>query len=178
MSQPRPSERSTATPSKRRKRLIPILLTSATIVSAVLGFVSNVGGARDFICGISSVSDVCAQLHLSRAEAAPNTSLPSVREIEQANKARLLGLIARDWCTEPPLRARHAYRVVGDRIQVNGPNGWQSHSFVRAATETVLVVYVPEPERDRGLWEMTPSADRLSILPPNGGLEQVLDPCD
>ena len=156
------------TPKKRAPWAM--LAALFVLVSAVLGFVSNLGGARDTVCSLAAINETCAQWGLVLPDAAPDAV-----ESAAVARQRLLNSVAGRWgrqdrdCSESVVYAvRHD--VDGfDRITVRGPN-YESVGQVVAVENGAIVSRdtTPSPSGERAQWELRPIGDQLIVIDKNG----------
>lgn len=134
-------------------------------VSAVLGFVSNLGGARDAVCSIASVHQFCLDRGLITGDAANPAQI----------RARLLASVNGDWgrqdrnCADT-VNYSVAHGADGfDRITATAPN-FQTVSQVIAAENGVIVARdtAPSTTGAREQWEFHPDGDRLTVYDKDG----------
>lgn len=136
-------------------------------VSAALGFVSNLGGARDAVCGLEAASGLCSKLGLVRTEAAATDPMQV--------RAHLLQSVAGTWGRQDS----DCGDVISYSIEraENGPEfivaraaDFESSSQVLAAENGVIVARTTEPSQTgaREQWEFRPDGDRLTIYDRDG----------
>lgn len=150
-----------------KKRTPWRVLTAAFVfLSGVFGFISNVGGARDAVCKITAVHDVCVQWGLMIPEGAPNG--PSLAE--QQN--RLVRGIAGHWA-----RGDRNCSVALDYAVTQGEDGhWRIRGTALNFNSTLQVETIdpaaglvtaretrPGPSGLRAQWEFRPNGDILDI---------------
>lgn len=148
------------------------LLTALFIgVSAALGFVSNLGGARDAVCGLGAINQTCLDWGLMPAQAA--TTDPAELTVEA--RQRLLNGIVGVWgrqdrdCTDVVSYSVARGEDGVDRITAAGA-GFQSFSQVIAAENGVIVARdaAPSASGAREQWEFRPDGDRLTLYDRDG----------
>jgi hypothetical protein len=151
-----------------RKRTPWRILTALFVgVSAALGFVSNLGGARDDVCELEAAAGPCRDWGLIRAEpAALDPALARAQLLQSVDG--LWGRQDRD-CSDV-VRYEVARGEDGvDRILASAP-GFESESQVIAAENGVIVArdLTPSPNGAREQWEFRPDGDRITLYDKDG----------
>ena len=150
-----------------RKRAPWAALTAAlALVSAGLGFVANLGGARDAVCSIQGVERTCVQLGLSRqAAAAPD------------ERARLLAQVDGVWGNQSGADApgcattiRYAAERRGDQdVIVARREGYESVGrVVSAEAGSIFTRAISPPEEAGAQWQIEPQSDLLTLTDSSG----------
>ncbi|MGE0530786.1 MAG: hypothetical protein AB7G40_17190 [Hyphomonadaceae bacterium] len=140
-------------------------------VSAALGFVSNLAGARNAVCGLSAINQACLDWGIVPSQAAATDPVQLTAEARQ----RLLNGVVGEWgrqdrgCTDV-VRYSVARGDDGfDRITAAGV-GFESVSQVVAAENGVIVARDTSPSESgtREQWEFRPNGDRLTLYDKDG----------
>lgn len=146
------------------------------MLSAVFGFISNLGGARDGVCKLDAVHQLCLDWGLITQE---------VAETPEAAQARLVGAVAGGWgrldrgCADVV-----TYRVEQDeggiyRIHGHAP-GFESVMQITSIDPVAGAFHAratrPNAEGVRESWEFRPQGDVLALRDPLG-TETVLGRC-
>lgn len=135
-------------------------------VSAVLGLVSNLGGARNAVCSLAAVNSACAQWGLI---------VPDVAETAAQARQRLLdGVVGRWGRQDRDCSDAVTYSVARgsdglDRIIVRAP-GYESVGQVTAAENGVIISRATTPSATGGReqWELRPRGDQMIVLDKDG----------
>ncbi|MGE0187581.1 MAG: toll/interleukin-1 receptor domain-containing protein [Hyphomonadaceae bacterium] len=145
------------------------------LASAVLGFVSNLGGARDAVCSISAIHQTCLDWGLIvEAEV-----LPTPEELQEQARQALLQQIVGTWriqigqdhdCSDAADTMTFAVtrgEDGHDRIMSSGPDGFQGVSQVTTAADGIITARAAS-ETGRELWEFHPDGDQLVLFDKEG----------
>jgi hypothetical protein len=145
----------------RRRRPWPFVFGAAALVSAIVGFIANVGGARDALCSVSALNAWCGDER---------------RELLQSLTGTW-GRQDRD-CSETVTYSLARSDDGIDRILGRAPN-FESLMQVIAAEDGVVVARSTTPTRNgsREQWEFRPDGDRLVIYDKDG-IATTLMRCD
>lgn len=151
----------------RMRRPWAWVMAAAVGMSAALGFVSNLGGARDAVCSVGALSKTCLTWGLVRADAAPLDPAQT--------RARLLQGVVGAWgrqdrdCSDVVTYAVTRGDDGVDRITASAAN-FESVSQVIAAENGVIVARDAQPSASgaREQWEFRPDGDRLTIYDKDG----------
>ncbi|HAY06476.1 MAG TPA: toll/interleukin-1 receptor domain-containing protein [Hyphomonas sp.] len=150
-------------------------------LSAVLGFLSNLGGARDALCSISSIETPCQEFGLTQAPQIEPTPDPDA--IETKLRDRLLSGLNGLWSRqERDCSVTAQFAVETDeggisRLRITA-DGFESLGQVVAAENTTVVTQAtsPAPGESRGQWTYRLDGDRLVATDPSG-VETTLNRC-
>ncbi|MGE0531605.1 MAG: toll/interleukin-1 receptor domain-containing protein [Hyphomonadaceae bacterium] len=149
-------------------------------VSAVLGFVSNLGGARDAVCGLSAINQTCFDWGLMPTQPATTDPIEMTSEARQQLLESVVGVWGRqDRACIDVVRYSVARGDDGiDRITATG-TGFQGVSQVIAAENGVIVSRdaAPSASGGREQWEFRPDGDRLTLYDKDG-VATTLARCD
>lgn len=150
------------------------------LASAVLGFVSNLGGARDAVCSISAIHQTCLDWGLVVEAEVPQTP----EELQEQARQALLRQIVGTWrvqdsntrdcsaantITYGVTRGEDGY----DRIVARGPDGFESVSQISTVGDGIITARATGVSRSgdiagsqdgRELWEYHPDGDQLVIF--------------
>lgn len=144
-------------------------LTAAfVLVSAVLGFVSNLGGARDAVCSLAAVHQRCIDWSLI------TEPVDVEAQIEDARQTLLQGVVGA-WgrqdrnCTDTISYAVARGEDGYDRITARAP-GFESLSQVTTAADGVIVARATTPSENGGReqWEFRPNGDQMTVYDKDG----------
>ncbi len=133
-----------------------------------MGFVSNLGGARDTVCSLAAVHQQCIEWRLI-AEA-----IDAKAEIEVARQALLQGVVGvwgrqdrncADTVSYSVERGEDGY----DRITARATN-FESVSQVTTAAEGVVVARATTSSETGGReqWEFRPNGDQMTVYDKDG----------
>ncbi|OQW56268.1 MAG: hypothetical protein A4S17_05225 [Proteobacteria bacterium HN_bin10] len=148
-------------------------LTAAfVLVSAVLGFISNLGGARDAVCSLAALNQRCIEWNLITPPAPPPLD-PAV--LQEALVRSIEGRWSRG--DRPDCSIATEFAVARDendvyRIRSVSPPDWDSTMQVGAIdVERGMVTAStirPGESGVREQWEFHPNGDLMQVIAPNG----------
>lgn len=147
---------------KRNTTIWRFAAAAFVVVSSVLGFVSDLGGARSAVCNLGGVGNFCRDLNLNDREDTRHTLLASV-----------VGVWGRqDRGCADAVRYSVAYgqgQGAPDRIFAQA-TAFQSESQVVAVENGVIVARATTPSESgpREQWEFHPDGDRLTVYDKDG----------
>ncbi len=164
-----------------RKRAPWGVLTALFVgVSAALGFVSNLGGARDAVCGMPLAEATCLSWGLIQPEPTPSAPVESV----ERQQARLLDGVSGVWsrldreCNETVSFEIEREGAIA-RIRSTAPN-FESIMQVMTIDPSAGVITArasaPNEAGVRELWEYRPDGDVLAMRDP-AGVDTTLARC-
>jgi hypothetical protein len=151
----------------RRKRTFWAALTALLVLgSAALGFVSNLGGARNAVCSLAAVNEHCVRWGL--------TTLSPVVTAAQARQALLATVNGRWGRQDRNCVDTVDYSVTPgtdgfERITVRA-SGHESVGQVIAAENGVIVSRTTTPSETgaREQWELRPNGDQMVVVDKDG----------
>lgn len=165
-----------------RKRLLRRTFTVLFVgVSATLGFVANLGGARDSLCSVASLEAHCRALGLTNATRLTLEVEPA--ESQRAMRDRLLSGLTGTWsrqerdCTVTASFSVETDEAGVSRLRITA-EGFESLGQVVAADSNAVVTQTtsPTPGQSRGQWTYRLDGDRLVATDPVG-VETTLNRC-
>jgi hypothetical protein len=136
------------------------------VLSAVLGFIANLGGARDTVCSLSALESVCA-----RAGIVSDTS--SAPDARATLLSRVTGVWGNQASAEDPacsttLRYSVERREGEDMIVAHGET-YESVGRVLSAEGSSIFTRAISPPEEAGMqWQIEPEADLLTLTDRNG----------
>ena len=151
----------------RRKRTFWAALTALFVLaSAALGFVSNLGGARNSVCSLAAANELCVRWGLAR---------PNQLEMGAQGRQRLLATVNGRWgrqdrdCTETVDYSVTPGTDGFERITVRA-SGHESVGQVVAAENGVIVSRTTTPSATgaREQWELRPNGDQMVVVDKDG----------
>lgn len=107
---------------------VRIVAAAASVAAAPVGFLANVGGARDFICSLSALNGACQAVGLAKAAPgdAPSTPASVKRSLEG------------EWGTKG-CRRKGRFRIVGGRL-LQDWGDFRSEAEIEAIGDRLVVV--------------------------------------
>lgn len=152
-----------------------LLLGALVALSAILGFISNAGGARNAVCSLPAVHGVCLQYGLMRADA------PAPEQLQRHMMERLNGTWGR--------LDRNCAETVAYRVEQGEAGVWRIYATATGFESTMQVTAIdpaagaiaargfqPNAAGVRELWEFRPEGDVLALRDP-AGTETTLARC-
>jgi len=142
------------------------LAAAFAVLSAVLGFVANLGGARDAVCSLSALENVCA-----RAGVVSNTA--SALDARATLLSRVTGVWGNQAGAEGPacsttLRYSVERHEGEDMIVAHGET-YESVGRVLSAEGSSIFTRAISPPEEAGMqWQLEPEADLLTLTDRNG----------
>ena len=161
-------KRARSGPKPRRSRTWEALGATAAAAAAIVGVISNLGGARDTLCGVRSLKPACQAWGLTAppsdpvlaAKAARLTLVRSVDGIwgrQNDSCANSIAITTNVNGSQISVRGAHGYVSSGDIVTVDTD---KRVIFTRNAAGTVVG---PHAE-----WEYHPSGDQLTVIDKDG----------
>lgn len=157
----RPPEGVGYTPKKRAPWAA--LTALFLFVSAALGFVSNLGGARDAVCEVGEARAVCERWGLVTTASDPTTALALQREALLHRAEGLWGNVTREGAQACSITMRYSLsrRDGEDYINLTMPNYQSTGRIVSAENGSIFTRTVSPLSQAGTQWELRLEADRL-----------------
>jgi hypothetical protein len=150
--------------ASKQRRPLAALIAMLAVASVALGFIANLGGARDAVCGLQGLNQRCRDWGLVASDRTPSEA-----------RQRLLASVIGTWgrqdrnCADTVSYTVQRGEDGFDRIIAHAPT-FESASQVIAAENGVIVARdtAPSASGAREQWEFHPEGDRLVVYDKNG----------
>lgn len=150
-----------------RQRAPWATLTAAfAMLSAVLGFIANLGGARDAVCSLSSLENVCARVGIV-------SDAVSASDARATLLSRVSGLWGNQANASGPacatsLRYSVEQREGEDMIVARGEVYESVGRVVSAEGSSIFTRAISPPEEAGSQWQLEPEPDLLTLTDRDG----------
>lgn len=164
-----PSEGAGYAPKRRRQRMWEVLGATGAAAAAIVGIVSNIGGARDTLCGIGPLKSACRTWGLT-APLPPDPAL-----VAAAARLKLVRSVNGVWGRQNDSCANSVAittDAIGSQINIRGAHGFSSSGDVVTVDTDKRVIFTRnsagtaiDPHAE---WEYHPSGDQLTVIDKDG----------
>jgi hypothetical protein len=152
--------------ASRRRKPWAALAAGFALLSTVLGFVANLGGARDAVCSLAALEKTCLGTGIARDE-------PSTADARNALLARVVGVWGNQANADEPACATTIRYVLeqrgGEDVVIARSEGFESVGRVLSAEGGAIFTRAISPPEEAGSqWQLEPEPDLLTLTDRNG----------